>query len=239
MNRRNPISGTTLSPFRKMGEKAIYSYHNFRVSEVLRDAKKRELIVGDLKNGKIMIYPTETVYGIGCDAFNDTAVNRIFEIKKRPLSKSLIVLIEDIEMVKELVVEIKPVAKELIMAFWPGPLTMIFKAKSGINKLLTGKTGTIALRQSPYPLLESIFEDFHHPIVSTSANISNEKPAASIQDIPTFITDKVDLIIDGGRINNIPSTVIDVTDNKIVYVREGVVKKTSIERLLYDRNKTV
>ncbi len=246
MSEKTPIFNPPSSPFSKRGGvpkrglgRGICPYCIFWMSDILKDRKKRELIVDDLRNGKIMIYPTETIYGIGCDAFNETAVNRIFEIKKRPLSKSLILLIKDIEMIKELTVEITPVAEQLIKAFWPGPLTMIFKAKPGISKLLTGKTGTIALRQSPHPLVASIFEDFHHPLVSTSANISNDKTSTAIDEISTFITDNVDLIIDGGKISNVPSTVIDVTDNRIVYVREGAIKKTSIERLLYDRNKTV
>jgi L-threonylcarbamoyladenylate synthase len=246
MSEKTPIFNPPSSPFSKGGGVSkrgpgpeIHPYRIFRVREILRDEGKRGLIVDDLKNGKIMIYPTETVYGIGCDAFNEAAVNKIFEIKKRPLSKSLILLIRNIEMIKELTVEITPIAEQLIKAFWPGPLTMIFKAKPGISKLLTGKTGTIALRQSPYPLITSIFGDFHHPLVSTSANISNDKISTTIDEIATNITDNVDLIIDGGKISSVPSTVIDVTDNRIVYVREGAIKKTSIERLLYGRNKTV
>lgn len=186
-----------------------------------------------------MLYPTETVYGIGCDAFNDVAVNRIFEIKHRPPGKPLILLIKDSIMLKELVAEIPPAAGRLIEAFWPGALTLIFNARQGMSSLLTGGTGRLGLRLSPYPLIRSIFNSYDHPVVSTSANISSEGPAASVAGTPTSITDKVDLIIDGGKINTMPSTVIDVTGKDIGYIREGIIKKTQIERVLYDRNKTV
>ena len=210
-----------------------------RFDRTLKDNDQLRLIADYLGSGKLLIYPTETIYGIGCDAFNETAVGRVFELKQRPQNKPLILLVRDVNMLKELVAEIPPVARQLMTAFWPGPLTMIFKPKPGISNLLTGGTGRIGVRQSPHPLVASIFQVYGHPLVSTSANISNEAPAAAIKDIPTFITDKVDLIIDGGRINNIPSTVIDVAEKGIVYIREGAVNKTSIERLLYDRNKTI
>lgn len=210
-----------------------------RFNGTFKDNDERRLITDYLGSGKLFIYPTETIYGIGCDAFNETAVGRVFEIKQRPQNKPLILLIKDVSMLHELAVGITPLARRLIEAFWPGPLTMIFKAKPGISNLLTGGTGRIGVRQSPHPLVASIFQVYGHPLVSTSANISNDAPAAAIKDIPTFITDKVDLIIDGGRINSIPSTVIDVAEKGIVYIREGAVNKTSIERLLYDRNKTI
>ncbi len=210
-----------------------------RFDGTLKDKDERRLIADYLGSGKVIIYPTETVYGIGCDAFNETAVGRIFEIKQRPENKPLILLVRDVNMLKDIVAEIPSVAQQLITAFWPGSLTLIFKAKPGISKLLTGGTGRIGVRQSPHPLVASIFQVFGNPLVSTSANISSEPPAVSIKDIPTFITDKVDLIIDAGIIGSTPSTVIDVMDSGIVYRREGAIKKTSIERLLYDRNKTV
>jgi L-threonylcarbamoyladenylate synthase len=210
-----------------------------RFDGTLKDKEQSRLIVDYLGSGKVIIYPTETVYGIGCDAFNETGVSRIFEIKQRPENKPLILLVRDVNMLKEIVAKIPPVAQQLINAFWPGPLTLIFKAKPGIGKLLTGGTGRIGVRQSPHPLVASIFQIYGHPLVSTSANISNGAPAAAVKNIPTFITDKVDLIIDAGIISSTPSTVIDVTDSGIVYRREGAIKKTSIERLLYGRNKTV
>ncbi|MGB9736588.1 MAG: L-threonylcarbamoyladenylate synthase [bacterium] len=199
--------------------------------DVVADLNKCKGIVNVLSKGGIMIYPTETVYGIGCDAFNDSAINRIVSLKQRLPDKPLIVLVKDIHMLIELVVELPSIGVSLINKFWPGPLTLIFNAKPHINKQLTAGTGKIAVRQSPHPFIRSVFELYSHPIVSTSANISNMPPAVSISEIPTSITDNVDLIIDGGKLNNIPSTVIDITDNRIELIREGAIKKSLIERL--------
>ncbi len=211
----------------------------FPLDRVLHDTGTRDRIADALRRGNIMVYPTETVYGIGCDAFDDTAVSRVFEIKQRPLNKPLILLIRDIRMLGELVTGLPQIAQRLIEAYWPGPLTMIFRAKPGISALLTGGSGTIAVRQSPHPFPASLFQAFDHPLVSTSANISSEAPALSIQALPDRITDKVDLIVDAGIIQGTPSTVVDVTDGRLVYRRDGAITKTSIERLLYDRDKTI
>ncbi len=189
-----------------------------------------------LAQGKVMVYPTETVYGIGCDALNGPAIRRVTGMKGRTVNKPLIVLIKDAAMMEGLVREVPPLAKKLMQAFWPGPLTLIFRTRPGVSPLLTGDTGTIGIRQSPHPFVRSLFGAYAHPIVSTSANVSGGTPALSVHDVPAAVTDQVDLIIDGGKIQGVPSTVVDVSGGGIVYVREGAVKKSSIERLCYDRD---
>ncbi len=209
------------------------------LNDILKDKSKREFIADYLRNGKIMVYPTETVYGIGCDAFNEPAIRRTFELKQRSVNKPFIILVKDRAMLEEIAADIPPVAERLMKRFWPGPLTIIFRTRPNISKLLTANTGKIGTRQSPYPLIESIFTVYDHPVVSTSANISDRMPATCISDLPTNITDKIDLIIDGGKISSTPSTVIDVTGNAIRYVREGIIKNSTIERFLYDRDKSI
>jgi len=210
-----------------------------KLSDILTDAGKKKIIVDFLYAGKIMLYPTETVYGIGCNSFSEEGIKRIIEIKQRDLKKPLIVLVKDVHMLKELAADIPPFANKLIKEFWPGPLTIIFKARPYISNLITAGTGKIGLRQSPHPLLEYIFTVYNHPIISTSANVSNEKEPSSLLNIPAIITDKVDLIIDGGKINNTPSTIIDATGRDIEYIREGAIKRSVIEKVLYDRDKTI
>lgn len=200
-------------------------------NEIISNTNKCKEIAELLNNGAIMIYPTETVYGIGCDAFNDYAINRIISLKQRPAGKPLIILVKDIYMLQQLILELPTIGKALINEFWPGPLSLILNAKPSINKQLTANTGKIGVRQSPHPVVKSIFEIYNHPIVSTSANISNELAASAVCEIPTNITNNVDLIINGGKLNSIPSTVIDVTNNRIEFIREGVIKKSTIERL--------
>lgn len=208
-------------------------------NDILTDKSKCALVTQCLRNNGVLIYPTETVYGIGCDAFNNKAIDRIIRLKQRFSDKPLIMLVKDIHMLEEIVVEIPPFGKSLIDRFWPGPLTIIFNAKPHISKQLTAGTGKIGIRQSPHPVVKAIFEVYPHPIVSTSANITGALPATSIYEIPTIITDHVDLIIDGGKLSSIPSTVIDITGNDIKFIREGAIKKSAIERLFYDRNKAV
>ncbi len=211
----------------------------FPVDRALHDTATMGRIAGELRKGKIMVYPTETVYGIGCDAFNEAALGRVFAIKQRPQNKPLILLVRDVRMLGVLAAELPRAAKRLIEAFWPGPLTMVFRAQPGLSSLLTGGTGTIAVRQSPHPFPASLFRVFDRPLVSTSANISSQPPAVSSDALPAGITDKVDLIVDAGIISGTPSTVIDVTNERIVYIRDGAIKKSSIERLLYDRDQSI
>jgi len=209
------------------------------VKDILTDKDRCRIITEYLYNDAVMIYPTETVYGIGCDAFSDKAIERVAGLKQRLQDKPFIILVKDIHMLHDIVVDIPPAAELLINMFWPGPLTLIFKAKSSVNKRLTAGTDKIGIRQSPHPVVKAIFELYNHPIVSTSANITNMPPATTIYEIPTIITEHVDLIIDGGKLNNIPSTVIDITGSDVKFIREGAIKKSSIERLFYDRNKTI
>ncbi len=214
-------------------------YRILSLSDVLVDSKKIRVITDSLRQGRTILYPTETVYGIGCDAFNEAAVERVSQIKQRTQGRPLILLIRDRDMLKGLAAEVTPVAERLIRAFWPGALTLVFRARPGLSSMLTAGTGTIGLRLSPHPLIGSIFSVYDHPLVSTSANRTGEEQVGSVSGTPRSITDKVDLIIDGGMIRTVPSTVVDVTEERIFYVRDGIITKAEIERVLYDRNTAV
>ncbi len=210
-----------------------------KLTDILSGKDDIESISDYLMHGGIMVYPTDTVYGIGCNAFDTSAVEMIVSVKQREQKKPLIILVRDKEMLQQMVRDIGTDTDDLINRFWPGPLTIVFKARSSINKLLTVNTGTIAVRQSSHPFIEYLFKTFEYPLVSTSANISNETPASSIDELNPAIVNKVDLIIDGGRINKTPSTVVDATSRKIKYIREGKIKKNTIERFLHDRDKSI
>ncbi|MCL4558493.1 MAG: L-threonylcarbamoyladenylate synthase [Deltaproteobacteria bacterium] len=214
-------------------------YHILRVGDVLKDKVKIGLIADSLRSGRLMLYPTETVYGIGCDAFSDAAVERVSRIKLRAQNRPLILLVRDMDMLRSLAAEVPPVAERLIGAFWPGALTLVFTARSGISSMLTAGTGRLGLRLSPHPLIKSIFGVYDHPLVSTSANRTGEEPVRSIPDAPRSLIDKIDLVIDGGMISAAPSTVIDVTGKEVRCLREGMIKKAEIERVVYDRDKAV
>lgn len=210
--------------------------HFFQVNDVLNDRHTRALIADELNNGEVMLYPTETVYGLGCNAFHEDAIRKTVLLKQRKENKPLILLVKDRTMLEGIAADIPPAAEKLIQHFWPGPLTIIFPAKARLSSLLTAGSGRIGIRHSPHPFIESLFTVYDYPLVSTSANRAHEAPALSLAGVPTSITDKVDLIIDGGKMKGIPSTVVDITKEGIKYMREGIIKKSIIERVLHDRD---
>jgi L-threonylcarbamoyladenylate synthase len=176
-------------------------------------------IVAALKNGAVLVLPTDTVYGLVCDATNEKAVEKIFEIKKRDRSKSLPVFIKDIEMAKKYAV-VNDKQEKFLNENWPGPVTIILKGKKGLSPLVY-KNDTIALRQPNHKLIEEVIRFFKKPLAQTSVNISGEpflRKIKEIIDIFSNTTAKPDLIVDAGDlIKSKPSTIIDlVNDIKII-----------------------
>lgn len=190
-------------------------------------------VAHELLHGRIIIYPTETIYGIGADAFNPYAIDRIYAIKQRERGKPLLVLTNTIEMVKTLVAEIPPITKKFIQHFWPGPLTIIFNASHNVTPKLTGGTGTLGIRMTNHPFCLQVIKICNRPLISTSANLSGEDV---VQEVPALVQEffgQVDLIIDGGSpAQTLPSTVVDVTHGTVKIIREGVIPKTEIDKLL-------
>ncbi|NQU17719.1 MAG: threonylcarbamoyl-AMP synthase [Candidatus Saganbacteria bacterium] len=138
-----------------------------------------------LTKGGVIIFPTETVYGIGCAYDDQKAIDRIYEIKKRPKDKPLQILVADKKQLDELVAEIPKEARELIDKNWPGPVTIIVAASRG---------GTIGIRMPDHPIVLQIIKELGKPLAATSANISGEPAPTSVDEIKI----QADLIIDGG-----------------------------------------
>jgi L-threonylcarbamoyladenylate synthase len=184
-----------------------------------------EKVVDFLKNSKIIVYPTETCYGLGADAFDHKAVEKIFKIKNRNLEKSLILVISDLKMIIDYV-EWNDKLEMLAKKYWPGPLTLVAKVKKNIfPKGIVSKDNTIAFRISNHPFVLDLCKKFNSPIISTSANLSLAKNPYSIKEIQeSFINkkEKPDLIIDAGELDlNNPSTIASVVDDKIIILRQG------------------
>lgn len=175
------------------------------------------LIFEALQSGKVVIYPTDTVYGIGCDATNRNAVLRVYSIKKRDPSKPVSVIMSSIKMIKEYC-EVNPEQQKLIEMHLPGPFTFILKQK---KPLACDTPGTLAVRIPEYAPIVKACEMLGKPIVTTSANISGSKESWSVNAIETEIATKVDFVFDGGPCKyRGPSTVYDCVTNKIT--RQGV-----------------
>jgi L-threonylcarbamoyladenylate synthase len=186
-----------------------------------------------LRREEVIVYPTDTFYGLGSDCNSRSALSRIYEIKGRPISKALPVLISDADMVGELASEV-PVAFELLSAaFWPGPLTLIFRAAAHLPSELVGPERTIGIRVPARAWIRELVRVIAVPIVATSANLSGQGEIDSAAEAIRQFQDKVDLIVDGGKTTGgRPSTVVELTSKVPVICREGAIPRGKLERFL-------
>lgn len=181
-----------------------------------------------IRKGGVAAIPTDTFYGLAADPFDSKVVSRLFEIKGRESSKPILLLISELRMLPALVEEVSPLAERLIRRFWPGPLTLIFKASKRLPDRLTGGTGTIGIRFPNAALPIRLIEAIGAPITATSANRSGEPSPASAQEVERNLGDSVDCILDGGTCSTLPSTVLDVSAPEPHLLREG---RVSAEQL--------
>lgn len=179
--------------------------------EIIKQDIKRA--VEAIKEGKILICPTDTVYGLVCDVNNKKAVEKLYKIKKRPKSKPIPVFVKDIAMAGKLV-EIDRNQKKFLSKVWPGPVTVVLKRRRGV-KLYGAAKNTIAIRIPKYGLLLGVAEQLNKPLAQTSANVSGEPASGSIKKVlRQFGGQKYqpDLVIDAGNLKKSkPSKVIDLT----------------------------
>jgi L-threonylcarbamoyladenylate synthase len=182
-----------------------------------------------IRKGGVIVYPTETIYGLGCSAFDEKAIKRIFEIKQRPETNPMLVLVRNRAMLRELVDEIPSKAIELMDCFWPGPLTIVFHAREKVSSSLTAGSGKIGVRMPGSRFCLKLLDESQIPLVSTSANISGKKASSSIHSLKRMFADKVDSIIDAGSLaSSLPSTVVDVSSRKVQILREGAISRKQL-----------
>lgn len=185
-----------------------------------------------LREGGLVAFPTETVYGLGADANNDLAIERIFRVKERPHSHPLIVHIGKIEQLEDWAREVSPAALELAEAFWPGPLTMLFKKKQG-SSLVTGGQDTIGLRIPRHPVAQTMLQAFGGGIAAPSANKFTRISPTSAADVYDELGSHVDLILDGGECEvGLESTIIDMSGDHPLILRPGMITAQQIATLL-------
>ena len=173
-------------------------------------------------SGGIAAIPTETSYGLAVDPFNAGSLERLFEIKRRPATKPILVLIDEVDRLSRLVSEVPESFWPLMDRFWPGPLTLIFPAKPDLPSLLTAGTGTIGVRISSNRAASEICRQAGGMITATSANVSGEQPAWSAEELINSFSNSIELIVDGGGLEQVPpSTVIRSENNEVVLIRPG------------------
>lgn len=188
-----------------------------------------KLVTDKLLSGKVGIFPTDTVYGIGCNAFDEKAINKLFELKSRDYSKPITVLVSNIDMLNNLVANISKEEQKLIDTFWPGALTIIFNKKPGISNLLTSNLDTIGIRMPNNKIALDLLNYANIPLATTSANISGKTAGIKVLDFYNTFNNKVDFIIDNGISDiKIASTVVQIIDNKPHILREGSITKQEI-----------
>jgi L-threonylcarbamoyladenylate synthase len=184
-----------------------------------------------LRAGGVVAYPTETFYGLGADGQNEEAVKKIFLIKGRNFKNPISVIIGDANDVRGLVEEIPEFALHLMERFWPGALTIIFKASPEVSHLLTAGTGKIGIRLSSHPVATALAKKLGHPITATSANLSGKHECTSADEVIQGIGDQIDAVIDGGQTpGGSGSTIIDVTTDPPAILREGVIPKDKLTK---------
>jgi L-threonylcarbamoyladenylate synthase len=180
-----------------------------------------------LKEGGVVVYPTETVYGLGCVPSDTDAAQRVCEIKKRA-DKPLPLICSDIEAARK-IVEMNSAAERLAARFWPGPLTIVLPAKVKYSMWVNHGASTLGVRVSPQPVASRLAKETGGVIVSTSANISGDEPARSAQEAKEIFGNKVDIILDGGPSpGGESSTVVDLTGEEIWLLRKGPVSGEDI-----------
>ncbi|MBN1465290.1 threonylcarbamoyl-AMP synthase [candidate division KSB1 bacterium] len=204
-----------------------------KINPVAPEHPSIEYVADILCKGGVIGYPTETIYGMGCNALNVEAVERIYRLKNRDRSKAMILIAGDTVQVSELVISIPEAAEKLIENFWPGPLTIVFEASSRLKEFAFGKSKTIGIRIPDSALCLELIKETGFPLVSTSANISGQPASISAEQVANFFGDQLDVIVDGGpSAANIPSTVVDITRSPARVVREGAISALEINTVL-------
>ncbi|MCX6778795.1 MAG: L-threonylcarbamoyladenylate synthase [Candidatus Magasanikbacteria bacterium] len=181
-----------------------------------------------LKKGGVIIYPTETAYGLGCDATNQEAVDLVFKIKQRSKDLILPVIVGSLEMAEEWVI-LSNKAKELSLKYWPGALTLVVQVKKVLASGCVAKDGTAAVRVSGNEIARNLSQKLGKPIVATSANLSGQGESYSVEELKNSLVgiEKNNIyIIDGGVLSHHqPTTIVKITeDNQVKILRQGEIK---------------
>lgn len=182
-----------------------------------------------IKKGGIVVFPTETVYGIGTNGLNKEAISRLYEVKQRPTSKPISLLVSSIDMVDMVARDITDMEYKLMDKFFPGPLTIILKKKSNVPDNLTNNTDTVGIRMPDNIIAKKLIEYAKVPIATPSANISGKPSGTDINYIMENFKNKVDYYIDGGQSKlGIGSTIVKVENGYPLILREGSISKEQI-----------
>jgi L-threonylcarbamoyladenylate synthase len=191
-----------------------------------------ERAVSILKQGELVAFPTDTVYGLGAGSNLDCAVEKVYQIKGRPQSMALPLLLADISQISEVAQPVSPVTWLLVRSFLPGALTLVLPKSESVSDIITAGGKTVAVRIPAHPVSVALAKGLGTPIVGTSANLSGKPSALTADEVYAQFDDKIGLVIDGGRCpGGIESTVVDVTGETPAVLREGAISREELEKV--------
>lgn len=195
-----------------------------RILDILDiDSKTLQKIASKIKNGAVAVIPTDTIYGIVGAAKNPQTVEKIYKLRKRNIKKPMIVLISAIGEISELGVALSKKQKEMLGEIWPNPVSVVIDSPNPKLEYLHRGKNSLAFRLPKNEFLLKILKT-SGPIVAPSANPEGEKPARNIEEAGNYFGDSVDIYIDGGQLNSLPSTVVKLNNLGLTVLREGAAK---------------
>lgn len=204
-----------------------------KINPQIIEDDKINMVVGVLRRGGVVAYPTDTFYGLGVDCYQEKAIEKIYWLKERRYEKPISLVASDVAMVKDICVDIPPAFDTLVKAFWPGPLTLILKTSSRLPSILQSEGGSIAIRLPDFSWLRELVRKAGFPLTATSANISGEKEISQPDKVIEIFEGRVNLIVDGGATpGGFPSTVVDLTSEKPKIIREGALASSKLSPYL-------
>ena len=190
-----------------------------------------------VRQGDVIAFPTDTLYGLAADAFNQAAVERVFAIKERPPESPLLLLVDSVEMAKRCAERLPPLFPRLAARFWPGPLTLVVDASARIPALVTANTRRVGLRLPAAAIALALVRAVGGPVTATSANRSGMPACRSAADVQAALGDRLPLILDGGPSPRAqPSTVVGITDSSWEMIREGAIPAAELASFLKSQN---
>lgn len=207
------------------------NYLDFKNKEI--DYKKLQEPSKIIKEGGIVVFPTETVYGIGTNGLDEKAIRKLYETKQRSFNKPISLLVSDMNMIEKVAKDITDAEYKLIQRFFPGPLTIILKKKDVVPDILTANTNTVGIRMPEEEIARKLIEYANVPIAAPSANISNKPENTSMKNIIKDFGEKVDYYIDAGSSKfGISSTIVRIVNDAPEILREGNITKEQIYKCL-------
>lgn len=189
-----------------------------------------EKIINELEKGNLVITPTDTIYGIMGDATNEETIKKIYRIKRRPYNKPLILLMDSYDMVKEYTKNITNEEDILIKEFTPGLVTIILEKNEKVSNLITANSNYVGIRIPTNQELLEIIKKLGKPVISTSANISDEEVITNISQLDKELKDNIDYLYDGGEVTAKSSTIVKFKNHKLQIIREGILSNKLKER---------